>query len=68
MKVAFCLFFTLALFCLYSDAIEEEGKPVDCTGYHNSACTKSTNPIVPLMVSLIPTDAFSAMHLLKVVE
>ncbi|KAG8128460.1 hypothetical protein E2320_015302 [Naja naja] len=44
MKVAFCLLFTLALFCLYSDAIEEEGKPVDCTGYHNSACTKEYQP------------------------
>ncbi|XP_034264621.1 kazal-type inhibitor-like protein [Pantherophis guttatus] len=44
MKVAFCLFFTLALFFLYSDAIEEEEKPVDCAGFPRKECTKDYQP------------------------
>ncbi|XP_032067564.1 ovomucoid-like [Thamnophis elegans] len=44
MKVAFCLFFTLALFFLYADAFEDEDKPVDCTNYPRKACTKEYQP------------------------
>ncbi|XP_070591941.1 kazal-type inhibitor-like protein [Erythrolamprus reginae] len=44
MKVAICLFFTLTLFVLYSDAFEDEDKPIDCSGYPRKACTKELQP------------------------
>ncbi|XP_039186419.1 kazal-type inhibitor-like protein [Crotalus tigris] len=44
MKVAFYLFFTLALFFSYSDAVEEEKIPVDCTDFPRQGCTKEYEP------------------------
>ncbi|XP_070591942.1 ovomucoid-like [Erythrolamprus reginae] len=44
MKVAICLFFTLTLFFLCTDALEEEEKTVDCTGFPRKACTREYRP------------------------